>query len=181
MIFYTAQVIPFFAVGTFIPIVFAALGIRNAYASGVVFNVFILLGSGFGLWLVDKLTRRQYLVGTFYISAGPLLVLAFTDRAPPFIIITAFAVFAFVTAVAANIQWVYLPELFPTRLRASGVGVGTAASRIGSACATFLLPVSMTSLGVRPTLGLCVGVLLTGGILCHLFAPETQGRSIEDM
>ena len=40
--------------------------------------------------------------------------------------------FAFVLAGATNLDFACLPELFPTRLRASGVGVGTAASRIGS-------------------------------------------------
>ncbi len=180
-IYYTAMVIPYFALGTFIPIVFAALGIRNVYVGGAVFNLFLLMGSGFGFWLIDRLTRRQYLIGTFYVSATALLLLALAGSVPPAVIVTMFAIFAFVLAVANDLDFIYLPELFPTRLRASGVGVGTAASRIGSACATFLLPLSMTSLGVRPTLGLCVGVLLAGGLACHFFAPETQGRSLEDM
>lgn len=180
-IFFTAQIIPYFALGTFIPIVFAALGIRNAYASGAVFNVFMLIGSLFGLWLIDRLTRRQYLVGTFYIAALTLLFLVLARTAPPYILVTASATFAFVLAAATDLVFVYLPELYPTRLRASGVGIGTAASRVGSACGTFLLPLSLEVIGVRPTLGLCVGILLIGGIVCHLFAPETQGGSIEDI
>jgi len=180
-IFFTAQVIPYFAINTFIPIVFAAFGISNPYTSGVVSNIFLLLGSVFGLWLVDKVTRRQFLVGTFYLSATILLILALAENAPSFIIITLFAMFAFVLSAATNLELVYLPELFPTRLRASGVGLGTAASRIGSALGTFLLPVSLTSIGIRPTLGLCVGVLLAGGIISHLFAPETRDRSIEEV
>ena len=179
-IYYTALVIPYFALGTFIPIVFAALGIRNAYASGAVFNLFMLMGSAFGLWLVDRLTRRQYLVGAFYLSAATLLFLALAGNARPAIIVAVFAFYAFVLAAGTNLCYVYLPELFPTRLRASGVGVGTAASRIGSAGGTFLLPLCLTAIGVRPTLGLCVAVLLAGGFICHLLAPETQGRSIED-
>ncbi len=179
-IYYTALVIPYFSIGTFIPIVFGALGIRNAYASGAVFNVFMLLGSVFGLWLIDRLTRRQYLVGAFYLSAATLLFLALAGNASPVIIVAAFAVFAFALSAGTNLCYVYLPELFPTRLRASGVGIGTAASRLGSASGTFLLPLCLGAIGVRPSLGLCVAVLLSGGIICHLFAPETQGRSIED-
>lgn len=180
-IFFTAQVMPYFALGTFIPIVFRALGITSAYASGAVFNVFMLIGSGFGLWLIDKLTRRQYLIGTFYTAASALSFLVVARIASPGITVAASAIFAFVLAAATSLIWVYLPELFPTRLRASGIGLATAASRIGSACSTFLLPLCLKAMGVRPTLGLCVGVLLAGGIVCQMFAPETQGHSIEDV
>jgi putative MFS transporter len=178
--FYTAQVIPYFAMGTFIPTVFTALGVRDVYAGGVVFNTFLLLGSACGLWVVDKLTRRQFLIGGFYIPAATLLVLVTASTAPPVVIVALFALFAFVLAAATNLEFGYLPELFPTRLRATGVGIGTAASRIGSACSTFLLPLSVQSLGIRSTLGLCVIVLVLGGIVCQLFAPETQGQSLED-
>jgi putative MFS transporter len=179
-IFYTAQVIPYFALGTFIPSVFGALDITNVYTSGVIFNVFMLAGAGFGFWLVDWLTRRQFLIGAFYFSAAILLFLVLANGAPPLVIVATAALFAFVLSASTILEFVYLPELFPTRLRASGVGFGTAASRIGSACGTFLLPLALRGIGVHPTLGLCVGVLLVGGIACHLLAPETQGCSIED-
>ena len=83
-------------------------------------------------------------------------------------------------SAATNLDFVYLPELFPTRLRASGVGFGTAASRIGSAFSTFMLPICVESIGIRPTLGICVGVLLIGTVICQLYAPETQGRTLEE-
>jgi putative MFS transporter len=178
-VFYTAQVIPYFALGTFIPTVFGALGIESTYISGVVFNVFMLLGTGCGLWMIDRLTRRQFLIRAFYISAAILLFLA-VARAGPFVTVAASAMFAFVLAASTVMCFVYLPELFPTRLRASGVGIGTAASRVGSACSTFMLPLSMESLGIHLTLALCVGVLMAGGLFCHAFAPETQGRSIDN-
>lgn len=178
-VFYTAQVIPYFALGTFIPIVFGALGIESTYISGVVFNVFMLLGTGFGFWVIDRLTRRQFLAGAFYLAATVLLFLA-AVRAGPLVTVAAAALFAFVLAGSTVLCFAYLPELFPTRLRAAGVGVGTAASRVGSACSTFMLPLSLQSLGIRPTLALCVGVLVIGGIFCQAFAPETQGRSIDN-
>jgi putative MFS transporter len=178
-VFYTAQVIPYFALGTFISTVLGAFGIRSGYIGGILFNAFMLLGSGVGLWLIDKVTRRQFLIGSFYLSAMILLFLV-VARTESLVTVTAAALFAFVLAGATNLEFAYLPELFPTHLRAAGVGVGTAASRIGSAVSTLLLPISVESIGIRPTLGLCVGVLLIGGMVCQAFAPETQGRSIED-
>ena len=177
-VFYTAQVIPYFALGTFIPTVFAALGIESTYLSGVVFNVFMLLGTAGGFWVIDRVTRRQFLVGAFYLSAALLLFLV-VARVGPWVTVAASALFAFVLAGSTVLCFVYLPELFPTRLRAAGVGVGTAASRVGSACSTFMLPLCLESLGIRPTLALCVAILGVGGLFCQAFAPETQNRSIE--
>lgn len=177
-VMYTAQVIPYFALGTFIPAVFEALGIRSNYLGGAIFNVFMLLGTAFGLWLIDKITRRQFIISAFYISAVTLLALVLVNAGAVYTV-TLSAFFAFVLAASTNLDFAYLPELFPTRLRAVGVGFGTAASRVGSAFSTFMLPLCMEALGIRVALGLCVGVLLVGGVVCHAFAPETQGQPIE--
>ncbi|HWK74600.1 MAG TPA: MFS transporter [Povalibacter sp.] len=179
-VFYTAQVIPYFAVSTFIPIVLSALGISSAYLGGVVFNTFMLIGAGFGLWVIDKITRRQFLLTGFYFTGAILLFIAFV-RLEPLPTVIAVAMFAFVMAASTSLIYTYLPELFPTRLRASGVGVGTAISRVGAAMSTFLLPACMELWGIRATLLVCAGVLLIGGVACQAFAPETRGRSIEDV
>jgi putative MFS transporter len=174
--FYTAQVIPYFAMGTFIPVVLSALHVSDPYASGMVFNGFLMAGSACGLWLIDHLSRRQFLVGSFYIAGLTLMLLTLVPTHRPDLVVGLFAVFAFVLSAAANLEFGYLPELFPTRLRASGVGFATAVSRIGAAASTFLLPLSVERLGVRGTLGVCVAVLVAGGLLCQLLAPETRGR-----
>jgi putative MFS transporter len=93
---------------------------------------------------------------------------------PPMAMILLFALFAGVLSAASNLCYVYLPELFPTDLRASGIGMAIAASRIGSAASTFLLPVVVADFGVRPALGACVAVLLIGALVCQAWAPETR-------
>ena len=70
-----------------------------------------------------------------------------------------FVIFAGVLSAASNLVYVYLPELFPTSLRASGIGLAIAASRVGSAVSTFLLPVVVSRYGVHVALGACVAVL----------------------
>jgi putative MFS transporter len=85
-----------------------------------------------------------------------------------------FALFAGVLSAASNLVYVYLPELFPTDLRASGIGLAIAASRIGSAVSTFLLPIVVASYGARAALGTCVAVLAIGAVICQRWAPETK-------
>ena len=176
-VFYTCQVIPFFALGTFAPRVLEALNVQDKFVGGLVYNVLLMIGALLGLMIIDRISRRAFLVGTFYLSAIGLAVLAFAGFGPVGTII-AFGFFACVLAAAVNLEFVYPPELFPTHLRASGIGMAVAASRFGSAFATFLLPIAVQDLGIHVALGVCVAVLLIGGVVCHLFAPETSKEQL---
>jgi len=176
-VFYTCQVIPFFALGTFSPRVLEALNVQDKFVGGLVYNVLLMIGALLGLLIIDRISRRAFLVGTFYLSAIGLAVLAYAGFGPLGTIL-AFGFFACVLAAAVNLEFVYPPELFPTHLRASGIGLAVAASRFGSAFATFLLPIAVQHLGIHTALGVCVGVLLFGGVFCHLFAPETSKETL---
>ena len=49
------------------------MNIQNPNASGVLYNVFTLIGVLVGLWIYGIATRRAYLLWTFYVSAAILL------------------------------------------------------------------------------------------------------------
>jgi MFS transporter, putative metabolite transport protein len=177
--FFTCLVIPYFAVGTFVTRVLDALGVSNSFVGGLVYNFSLLLGALLGMGVVDRLPRRTFLVGSFAITAAAMLALIVLDNPDRLTIIALFAVFACVLSAASNLCYVYLPELFPTDLRASGIGLAIAASRIGSAASTFLLPVVVASMGVRTALAACFVVLAVGGLVCHALAPETRNSPLD--
>jgi MFS transporter, putative metabolite transport protein len=177
--FFVCQVIPYFAVGTFVTQVMSALHIRGGYVGGLIYNLSLFAGAIAGLAIVDRISRRSFLIGSFAAAALTMLPLSMWPNAPPVVMVLLFAIFAGVLSAASNLCYVYLPELFPTDLRASGIGLAIAASRIGSAASTFLLPVMVSVLGVRTALGACVAVLAVGGIVCYAFAPETRHASLE--
>ncbi|MDN4569132.1 MFS transporter [Enterobacter hormaechei] len=179
-VFYTCQVIPFFALGTFAPEVLKALNVQDKFTGGLIYNALLMTGAIIGLLLIDKISRRKFLVGSFYLSAIGLSVLAFANLGTTGTVM-AFGFFACVLAAAVNLEFVYPPELFPTHLRASGIGVAVASSRFGSAFATFLLPVGVQNFGIHVALGFCVIVLLFGGMFCHLFAPETSNQDLAEI
>jgi putative MFS transporter len=179
-VFYTCQVVPYFALGTFSPKVLQALQVRDNFVGGLIYNVLLFAGAIIGLLIVDKLSRRAFLIGTFYLAAVALAILAYAGFGPIGTMI-AFGLFACILSAAANLEFVYPPELFPTDLRASGVGLAVASSRFGSAISTFLLPLAMQHVGIHSALGVCVGVLVFGGVFCHVFAPETGTANLSDM
>lgn len=176
--FFTCMVIPYFAVGTFIAEVMSAIDLQSAYVGGLIYN-FALLGGAFGgVAVVDRLSRRAFLIGCFAISAVSMLALSVWSNIPPAAMILLFAVFAGVLSASSILVYVYLPELFPTDLRATGIGLASAVSRIGSAISTFLLPVVVATAGIQVALGACVVVLSIGALICQKWAPETRNLHI---
>jgi putative MFS transporter len=172
--FFTCLVIPYFAVGTFVARVLAALHVKGGGVGGLVYNLSLLIGAVVGLIIVDRISRRRFLIGSFAVSAASLLAFVVWDEVSPSLTLLLFAILAGVLSAASDLVYVYLPELFPTDLRASGIGLAVAASRVGSAVSTFLLPVVVAAFGVRVALGACMAVLVIGGIVCQLWAPETR-------
>lgn len=175
-VFFACQVLPFFAITIFLPLVLSDLNIENPHASGVLYNVFTMAGVLIGTWLIDKISRRAYLLWTFYGAGAVLIIMTLWQGMPGSVALILLTAFSLVLAISIVLEFSYPPELFPTELRASGVGLTVAISRIGAAGGTFLLPIINEHFGVFASLGGCIGALLLGGIVCHLWAPETSEK-----
>ena len=179
-IFYACQVIPYFALGTFLPKIFEALHVSDKYLGGLAYNIFLLLGAVLGTIIVDRILRRTFLISTFVVGAGVLAILAAGILGSNGVIV-AFALFALILSASANLEFIYPPELFPTHLRGTGVGFAVAASRFGSAASTFLLPTVVQNFGIQAALGACVVVMLVGAITSYLWAPETSKMKLAEV
>ena len=171
---YTCQTIPYFAVGTFVAEVISALDLHAGYVGGLFYNLALLIGAALGLIVVDRISRRGFLVGSFVLTALAVLPLAFGASLSPVGITILFGIYATVLSCAVILDYVYLPELFPTDLRASGIALALAGSRIGATLGTFLLPVVVADFGPRVAIAACVAVLLIGAVICQVWAPETR-------
>lgn len=180
-VFFTCHVIPYFAVGTFVARIMSALNVRGSYFGGLVYNLLLLFGAVLGLLIVDRVSRRRFLIGSFAITSATMLILGLWTGLSTSGIILLFAVFAGILSAASSLVYVYIPELFPTELRASGIGLAIAASRVGSAVSTFLLPILVADVGVHFTLAACSGVLAIGGAVCLIFAPETKNLRLSEL
>ena len=172
-VFYACQVFPYFGVGIFLPILVAQLNMGDANMSSILYDIFCIIGAIVGVYLCNRISRRSFLLSTFYISAAALVVMIL-GQSFQIVTVIAFAVFALAMSVAVVMENPYPPELFNTRMRASGVGAVIAMSRIGAAAGTFLLPILVEKVGVYGTLAVCLVILLIGGIFCQKYAPETS-------
>ena len=177
--FYACQVFPYFGVGIFLPILIGQLNMGDANTSSIIYDVFCMAGAFAGTWLCARMSRRSFLTSTFFGAAIALVIMIIGQNISIVITVIAFAAFALIMSIAVVMEWPYPPELFDDRVRGTGVGIVVAFSRIGAALGTFLLPILMDSIGGTGTLIVCAAVLVLGGVVCQLFAPETSASYLK--
>lgn len=139
-----------------------------------------VLGSFFGSQIAAACGRR---LSYFLISLGSLVSTAamFLVSAPlhpsflPVVLIQGFLSTLF-------FGWLplYLPELFPTRARASGMGLSYNVGRFATAIAVLLAGNLLTLMGGSfPQVGATCGIVYFLGMVVIFWGPDTSGRSLE--
>jgi len=90
---------------------------------------------------------------------------------------------SFFNAMYTTLTGVYPPEVLSTEIRGIGTGFATAVSRVGAGIGTFLMPISMHSLGAGLTMliaAAAAAVAFAGAGLTQWLAPETNGKSLTE-
>ncbi|MBB1199435.1 MFS transporter [Enterobacteriaceae bacterium 89] len=180
-VIWTCQVIPMFAIYTFGPQIVGLLGWdqgRNAALGNVVISLFFMLGCVPAMYWLNSLGRRPLLVGSFAMMTAALAVLGLVDNLGIWLVVLAFAVYAFFSGGPGILQWLYPNELFPTDIRASAVGVIMSISRVGTVISTWALPVFITRYGISAVMLIGAFISLVGLVVSIVFAPETKGLSL---
>lgn len=178
ILFYSALVLPYFAIYTFVPTILSGLNVEDADLQYLILNIFLLIGGIAGIWFVAKMPRRSFTIVSFGVLAVSLAALGAMSDMSVTAMMIPFVIYTFVMSAASNITQVYPAELFPTSLRASGVGLTNGLSRIASAAGTFILPLSLTSWGISATMYWLAGVLLLGMLISIRWAPETKSQHL---
>jgi MFS transporter, putative metabolite transport protein len=182
---YLAVVTPLYALLTFLPTILSGFSISGEGSTGLIVETVIIglivAGSIPALYLVERWGRRPVAVVPLAIMVVPLAGLWLWAGGPLWFVVAAFCVYAFVSGGPSILVWIYPNELFPTEFRATAVGIATAVSRFGAATGTYLLPLSISSLGIGTTM--LFGAILTAVafVICLLMAPETKGKSLEEV
>lgn len=182
-IFWTCTIVTLFSIYAFGPQILALFHLESGNAANIgygLINLFFLIGNVVALLVVDKLGRRPVLIWGFILSGVGLMFLAIFPTAPQGLIALAFAFYAIFNGGPSILEWIYPNELFPTKVRATAVGLCTGTSRIGAAIGTFATPLALTNLGLSNTMWIATGVALVGAGTSYFMAPETNGKDLED-
>lgn len=184
-IFWFAFAISFYGIQMYTPSILAPLVTDRPHLAflGAALIAFLgVVGASLAMLAVEKVGRRIQIIVCFAGMVIALVVLAVSDDPSVVMLVTLLSV----TILLANLgpgvlNMVYPNEMFPTRLRGSGVGFAGAFSRIGSILGILVFPLLVASWGTASATWLFAGVGIIGLLVSIWLAPETKGRSIEEL
>ncbi|NWD67133.1 MFS transporter [Pseudomonas gingeri] len=181
-VFWSCSIIPVFAVYAFAPKVLQALNLKGEWASygSMAITLLFVVGCVIATKLINTMGRRRMLVHSFLWSGMALLLLAVFSNSHEMLVLVLFGAYAVFIGGAQVLQLVYPNELFPTEIRAFAVGIGTSLSRVGAAVGTYLVPVSLQTLGIGNTMYVAALVTFVGLVAAWALAPETRSMSLRD-
>jgi SHS family sialic acid transporter-like MFS transporter len=145
-----------------------------------------ILGAMSGALLAHYLGRRRTY---FCLSLGSLLMCAYLFRWYPlpekgfdaaFLVVVGLT--GFFTASFYGWLPLYLPELFPTRVRATGQGFGYNFGRIIAAVGALWMGYLISNVfnGEYPRAGATISLVYIAGMLVIWLAPETRGQPLPE-
>ncbi|MFG0268759.1 MFS transporter [Pseudomonas sp. zjy_14] len=179
-LFFICIVMPYFAIYTFLPTILQSMDLAQGLGTEMMLNALLIIGALLGIYCTIRFTRRGFLISSFLILCTSLFLLTLLPSSMAWAMVAVFGLFTLMLSAVSNLVGVYPAESFPTEVRACGIGLATAASRLGSAISTFLLPVSVAGIGLNPTMAILAGVLLLGALVSIAWAPETKALSLDD-
>lgn len=159
-----------------------------ALVGNIANGVISVVGTVFGFYLVRKLTRRRMLavglIGTLCANLCVGIVASTMEGSPllPYFVLTLTVIFlAFQQTFVSPVTWVVISEIFPLKMRGTGMGMAIFIFWLTVYAVTFTFPILIGLVGLSNTF--FVFVIL--GILSLLFVkhymPETKGLSIEEI
>ncbi|REE79777.1 sugar porter (SP) family MFS transporter [Lutibacter oceani] len=162
----------------------AGLGESTALLSSIGIGITNLIFTLFGVFLIDKLGRRilMYIGSIGYIISLGLVSAAFflnwEGMAVPIFL------FMFIASHAIGqgaIIWVFISEIFPNHLRASGQSFGTSTHWVLAAIIPSMVPMLFSTIGAGVVF-LVFAIMMVFQLLFVIFVmPETKGISLEDL
>lgn len=180
--FWTCSIIPSFAVFAFVPRVLEALHVKDQWASfgTVTIMLMFVIGCVVSTYIINRVGRRSLLIHSFLWSGLGLFFLGWEHDASALVIVFFFGIYALFSGGAQVLTLVYCNEIFPTEIRSGAVGFGTSVSRIGAAVGTWLVPISLSQLGIEITMYIAAAITLLGLLVSWLMAPETTQLNLND-
>lgn len=168
----------------------AGLGGEESLFSSISIGFINLVFTLIGMYLIDKLGRRQLLlIGSIgYIISLTVVSWAFKTGADSMVLLTFLSLFIASHAIGQGaIIWVFISEIFPNQVRAMGNSFGCGIHWVFAAIITLITPLFLDSNnGIFkdnpwPIFAFFAGMMTLQLLFTIFIMPETKGLSLEDL
>ena len=143
-----------------------------------------LFGSLSGVFLIDRFGRRSCYMISFLGAGLPLLLLWWLGRdalVPAGTVATIASISLFFISILLASIYVYMPEIYPTRMRALGSGTASSWMRVASIVGPIIVGAILAQTGVGVVFLFFAVTGLVGALVVFLFAIETKGKVLEEI
>jgi putative MFS transporter len=130
-------------------------------------------------WVCERI-GRQYSIVLYMAGAALSAVALATVQTDQQVLLMAILLSFFINGVNAG-EYAYTPEVFPTRVRATGVGTASAIGRIGAITSPILVGYLYPIAGFPGVFGMTTVVLIVGALSVLILGIKTKGRSLEEI
>lgn len=159
------------------------LGKESALLSTAGIGIANLLFTLVGWYLIDRVGRRilMYIGSIGYIITLSLIAYAFYTESYTFVPIYIFAFIASHAIGQGSVIWVFISEIFPNSVRASGMAWGSLTHWVFAALVANFFPLFTESYGGTLIFGFFAVMMVAQLAYVAFMMPETKGANLEDI
>lgn len=168
------------------PRIFEGAGLEgdSAFLSSVGVGVVNVIFTLVGMALIDRFGRKQlmYIGSVGYILSLGLVALFFILGWTGMIIPIFFFIFIASHGIGqGTVIWVFIAEVFPTHLRASGQAFGSSVHWVLAALIPPFIPMLFNSVGPGYIFAFFAAMMVAQLVWVFLKMPETKGETLEEV
>ena len=166
------------------------LGAKDSLLNSIAIGGTNLIFTFVGLYLIDRLGRRKLLIiGSLgYILSLTMVAGCFASHASPVILMSFLLLFIAAHAIGQGaVIWVFISEIFPNKIRATGQSFGASVHWVFAAIITLVTPIFLDDKnGIFkdnpwPIFAFFAGMMVLQLIWVLTKMPETKGVSLEEL
>ena len=168
----------------------AGLAAQESLFSAIAIGIVNLGFTFVGVWLIDRLGRKQLMkIGSIgYIISLGMVAWCFFTSANSTLLLTFILVFIASHAIGQGaVIWVFISEIFPQKVRASGQAWGSGTHWVFAAIITLITPIFLDAdNGIFkenpwPIFVFFAGMMVLQLLFVLFMMPETKGISLEEL
>lgn len=141
-----------------------------------------LLATFLGMALIDKLGRKTLLLigaAGMTCALGSIAAMFYTHKYLDLLVWALMVFIVFFAISQGSVIWVYISEVFPSRVRSKGQSLGSSSHWIMNAVIAQIFPYIVFHFGYGTPFAIFASMMLLQFFVVLFIYPETKGRTLE--